>query len=250
MSLRRIALCVLCAAGLAALALAGLPLPGQPAMAQQIQEGRRLYLRDCAWCHGSFGEGTDRGPLLRGVGAASADFMLSTGRMPISSEIDNPQRRTPSYTRVEIDELAAFVASLAPGPPIPAVDPARGDLQRGALLYQQNCAACHSSTGIGGALTSGLRAPSILRSTPLEVAEAMRLGGAGLYSGNMPRFGPELFGQADLDAITTYIRSLQHPPERGGFSLGRLGPVAEGLAAWLLGLLALVVVIRWIGERA
>jgi quinol---cytochrome-c reductase cytochrome c subunit len=219
---------------------------------QAVTPGRALYLRDCAWCHGNNGEGTDRGPTLQGVGPASADFMLSTGRMPIAQPQDNPPRRPPVYDRAQIDELVEYVASLGTGIQIPSVDPAAGNLQEGASLYEINCAACHSSTGIGGALTQGLEAPSILDSTSLQIAEAMRLGGAGAFSGNMPRFGPDQVSDQQVDSIVSYILFLQHRErrtDRGGLSLGRWGPVAEGFVAWAVGLLALLVVVRWIGER-
>jgi ubiquinol-cytochrome c reductase cytochrome c subunit len=223
-----------------------------PSAATAPGPGRDLYLADCAWCHGNVGEGTVRGPSLIGVGAASTDFMLSTGRMPIHTPEDNPPRRSPAYGRAQIDALVDYVASLGAGIPVPAVDPAAGDLTEGARLYEINCAACHSSTGIGGALTQGLEAPSILDSTPVEIAEAMRIGGAGVFSGNMPKFGPDQFEQRDVDSIVSYILFLQRKAshlDRGGLSLGRWGPVAEGFFAWAVGLLALLFVVRWIGER-
>jgi quinol---cytochrome-c reductase cytochrome c subunit len=227
------------------------PSSATPALSAQAQvdAGRSLYLQDCAWCHGAQGEGTDLGPTLRGVGAASADFMLTTGRMPIPRQIENPPRRPAQYSPAEIGELARHVASFAPGPPIPRVNPAAGDLRLGLTLYQDNCAACHGTTGTGGALTQGLLAPGVLHSTPRQIAEAMRLGGAGLFSGNMPRFSPETFDEHDVNSIIAYIQRLPRE-NRGGLGLRGLGPVAEGFVAWAVGLLALILVIRWIGERA
>ena len=236
--------------GVAAGVVALLPSPATRASQVQSEpiDGRAIYLEDCAWCHGATGEGTDEGPTLRGVGAASADFMLSTGRMPIPKQINNPPRRPTRYSPQEISAISQYVASFAPGPPIPPVNPAAGDVRLGLSLYQDNCAACHGVTGTGGALTQGLLAPTVLDSTPREIVEAMRLGGAGLLSGNMPKFGPEQFDQHDVDSIVAYIQRLPRE-DRGGFSLGRLGPVAEGFVAWAVGILALYLVIRWIGER-
>ena len=97
-------------------------------------------------------------------------------------------------------------------------------------------------------MTQGLIAPSVLDSTPRQIAEAMRLGGAGLLTGNMPRFGPETFDDHEVNSIIAYIERLPRE-DPGGLSLGRIGPVAEGFVAWAVGLLALVVVIRWIGTR-
>ncbi len=215
----------------------------------QTDPGRSLYLQDCAWCHGTAGEGTVRGPTLEGTGAASTHFMLTTGRMPISKQVDNPPKRRPAYSPQEIAQIVGYVGTIVTGPPIPTVNPAAGDVTLGLTLYEDNCAACHGSTGTGGAMTQGLLAPSVLTSTPEEIAEAMRLGGAGLYSGNMPRFGPERFGDHDVNSIAAYIDHLQTGGNRGGAGLGRIGPVAEGFVAWAVGLLALILVIRWIGSR-
>jgi ubiquinol-cytochrome c reductase cytochrome c subunit len=214
-----------------------------------IASGHLQYELDCAWCHGGRGEGTANGPTLVGVGAASADFMLRTGRMPITGVERQPQRAEPRYTDRQIADLVDYVSSLGSGPSIPSVDPASGDLAQGAALYQIHCAACHSSTGIGGALTNGLQAPGLQAATPVEVAEAVRLGGAGLRSGNMPRFGPEVLTGDQLNAVTRYVQYLQRPEDRGGQSLGHIGPIAEGFLAWAGALLPLLVFVRWVGKR-
>lgn len=227
--------------------------PGGLPLDQQAQAGRLIFLRDCAWCHGNEGQGGDFGPDLQGVGAESADFMLSTGRMPIPRVEDQPQRKHPSYTREQIDDLVSFVASLGAGPTIPPVDPAAGNLQDGANLYEENCAACHSSTGIGGALTSGLQAPPLVEVrpslSPRQIVEAIRLGGAGLRTGKMPKFGPDTLSQQQVNSIVRYVQYLENPDNRGGASLARIGPVAEGFVAWIGAMLILVLFVRYIGKR-
>src|SRR5215210_9202888 len=90
---------------------------------QQVQEGRALFQVTCASCHGLNGEGQTtgsiQGPPLIGVGAAAVDFQVATGRMPMSRpEAQAPDKRN-VYTEEEIAALAAFVASLGPGPAIP-----------------------------------------------------------------------------------------------------------------------------------
>jgi quinol---cytochrome-c reductase cytochrome c subunit len=223
--------------------------PLATALPTPIGSPAHLYLRDCAWCHGSQGEGTIYGPSLAGVGAASADFMLRTGRMPIPEIQAQPQRAPSTYSREEIDELIRSVEAFGPGPEIPAVDPSAGDLAIGAGLYEDDCAACHGSTAAGGALTSGLLAPDLGSSTAVEIAEAMRIGGAGVRSGNMPVFGPDTIDRHELDSIARYVLYLRDPEDRGGYGLGHLGPIPEGFVAWMVGLLAIVLVVRWIGER-
>ena len=204
--------------------------------------GRRLYLTGCSTCHGPDGHGTDRGPTLVGVGAASADFYLSTGRMPLDEPRDQALRKPPAYTRAEIDHLVAYVASLGPGVEIPKVDPASGDLPTGNELYSNNCAPCHSSAGAGGALGHAVIAPNLQKATSTQIAEAIRVG-----PGSMPVFGPEALDEHQVASIVRYVRYLQDPRDEGGLGLGHLGPLPEGFVAWLVGLGLMLIAIRWIG---
>jgi ubiquinol-cytochrome c reductase cytochrome c subunit len=213
--------------------------------AQAAGRGRELYQQSCATCHGQHGEGTERGPSLVGVGAASADFYLSTGRMPITQEERSPARRRPAFGQADVDALVAYVASLGGGPAVPRVDPAAGRLAEGERLYQENCAACHSATGTGGALTSGQVAPSLGPSTPVQVAEAIRVG-----PGAMPTFDQDALDDRQVDSIAGYVGRLQRGGNPGGLDLGRVGPVTEGLVAWVLGLGLLVLVARRLGKDA
>src|SRR5262245_14505619 len=215
--------------------------PGDP---DQIQRGRELFLTDCVSCHGSEGEGTDQGPDLRSVGAASADFFLSTGRMP-NTEPDRQavSKRSP-YTQEEIDDLVAYVASLGPGPPIPDVDNPEGNLQEGGVLYRLNCQPCHSAAGDGGALSSGRDAPELHSATSTQVAEAMRIG-----PGPMPVFDEDTFTDEQVNSIVRYVEYLRDPDDEGGLSLGLIGPITEGLVAILIGLGLLVLAVRWIESQ-
>jgi ubiquinol-cytochrome c reductase cytochrome c subunit len=191
------------------------------------------------------GEGVeDRGPSLIGVGAASADFYLSTGRMPLDRPRAQAERKRVAYTPVQIRQLVAYVASLGPGPPIPRIDPEHGNLSEGNRLYANNCAPCHSSAGAGGALGHAVYAPPLDQATPLQVAEAVRIG-----PGAMPVFGPEAINDEQLASIVRYVEYLRHPDDRGGFGLGHLGPIPEGFVAWVVGLGAMLMAVRWIGTK-
>ncbi|MEA2461700.1 MAG: ubiquinol-cytochrome c reductase cytochrome c subunit [Actinomycetota bacterium] len=239
---------------LVTVALALAPLVPRPAAAQvhtpapTDDRAPQVYLSDCSFCHGSTGEGTEYGPDLRGVGGASADFMLTTGRMPIDEPDEYPKRSEPDYSEIEVRDIVNYVASLGQGPAIPSVDVAAGNLLEGQQLYIDNCAACHATTGIGGALTNEAVAPALYDATPTQVAEAMRVGGNG-REGSMPVFGPRTISEHDLNSIVRYVTYLQKPNDRGGSGLGHLGPIAEGFVGWVLGLGILVLVILWIGER-
>jgi ubiquinol-cytochrome c reductase cytochrome c subunit len=215
-----------------------------PPPATEIRAGKDLFQVACSSCHGLNGEGTATGPRLVGVGAASADFYLSTGRMPLDNPAEQATRKRPAYSKLQIRQLVAYVASLGPGPSIPTADPTTGDLAMGNTLYANNCAPCHSSAGAGGALGHATYAPRLNRATPTQVAEAVRIG-----PGAMPNFGPETFDDTELASIVRYVAYLKKPDDRGGLGLGHLGPIPEGFVAWVVGLGLLVLAIRWIGTR-
>jgi ubiquinol-cytochrome c reductase cytochrome c subunit len=208
---------------------------------EDVELGRHLYGRDCASCHGPDASGTYRGTSLAGTGAAGVEYVLSTGRMPISDP-DAPVRRgDPVYDREEIDALVAYAATLVDGPEVPDLDMAAADAARGGEHYRLHCAACHSGTGIGGALTDEAYAPSVLHSTPTEVASAVVVG-----PGTMPEFGTR-FDDDDLADIAAYVELVQDPPTRGVAVPG--SRVGEGLVGWVVGMGVLVVALRWIGKR-
>jgi ubiquinol-cytochrome c reductase cytochrome c subunit len=243
---RRIAFVLLAgvlAAGLLAVGLhtAGATGPQRSQGRGSPERGRELFLVGCASCHGQNGEGTPQGVDLRGAGAASADFQLSTGRMPNTAPDRQSVTKRSPYTRREIDDLVAYVASLGPGPPIPDVHHPRGDLQEGGQLFLDNCAACHSAAGNGGALSVGRDAPTLHGATPVEVAEAVRTG-----PGNMPVFGSGTFTPQQVNSIVRYVEYLKDPEDPGGLPLGLVGPITEGLVAILVGLGALMLLTRWI----
>lgn len=208
-----------------------------------VEEGQKLFRVGCASCHGTGGQGSSDGPSLVGVGAASADFQLSTGRMPLESERANPARGEPAFSPAEIDALVSYVGSLGDGPPVPQVGP--GDLARGRELYLRNCASCHSSTGTGAVLPGGRSAPDLFPATPTQVAEAIRVG-----PGLMPRFPEHALGDREVDDIAAYVQVLGEQQNRGGLALERIGPVAEGAVAFFVAIPLLLIVIRRLGKRA
>jgi ubiquinol-cytochrome c reductase cytochrome c subunit len=234
--------------GVAGVLLAAMwPSIGRPAVAQpgQADRGLELYRQNCASCHGPGGAGTEQGPSLIGVGAATVDFMLSTGRMPLGDPGQQPVRLPPAFPPEDIEALVAYVTSLGEGgPAIPEVDPEAGDLSLGREVFTDNCAACHGSAGQGASVGGGRIAPPLHEATDLQIAEAVRAG-----PGAMPPFGEDGLDQEQLDAVVRYVLSLREPEDRGGLGLGHAGPVIEGFIAWFLGLGVLIVVIRRSGTR-
>lgn len=233
---------------------------GPPASAQPneiLEEGRRLYAEDCVSCHGPQGEGivpaapgrgaggvTGAGPSLLDAGPASVHFYLSTGRMPLSNPNEVPRREEPKYDDEQIDALIAYVSSLGSGgEPVPEVDPENGDVRRGLELFTRYCAGCHQVVAEGGMVT-GAVAPSLFRATPTQIAESVRIGP---YV--MPSFDESLIDDRELADLIRYIQYARDPEDSGGWALGHIGPIPEGVVAWLVAGGALVLVALLIGER-
>ena len=225
----------------------------RPASGQDdpLARGHELYISGCSSCHGSDGsgkvtsDGSVRGPSLAGAGTAVAYYELSTGRMPLANIGSQPQRKRPAYSGADLDALVAYVGSLGNGPALPQVDVATADLAVGGELFRASCAACHSASGAGGALSYGRAAPSLSQAEPLQVGAAVRAG-----PGQMPVFGGDVLSAQQVNDIARYVEFLRAPDDRGGIPIGRTGPVPEGFVAWFFGIGALLLLVAWIGTRA
>jgi ubiquinol-cytochrome c reductase cytochrome c subunit len=215
-----------------------------PASAQPAAEGRVLFLQGCATCHGDDARGLPgQAPSLHGVGARAADFYLSTGRMPLAEPRSTPVRAPPAFTAAERRALVAYVASLG-GPGIPAVSPQRGSLSEGFQEFTSHCAGCHQAVAQGGVVPDDV-APSLQQATPRQIAEAIRVG-----PHLMPAFPERQIDRHELDSIVRYVLSTRSPPDRGGWGIGNLGPIPEGMVAWLLAGAAVLIVLGLLGERS
>ena len=238
-------------------ALALLLVLAAPARADDVTRGRRLYVQGCISCHGPQlagvragtqprGAGGVRGagPPLAGVGAQAAHLYLSTGYMPLQDPNDQPLRKTPlRYSEDDIRALVAYIGSFG-GPPIPQPHPERGSLSQGLRLFTENCAGCHQM-GVQGGIMPGAIAPELLHATPTQIAEAVRVGP---YV--MPRFTRRQLTDHELDSVIAYVERAKHPVDRGGWGIGHIGPIPEGLVAWLLAGVVLLGLARVIGERS
>lgn len=206
-------------------------------------KGERVFLRDCAWCHGDEGEGSQRAPRITDAGEAGAHFQLTTGRMPLQSVDDQVEAGPPAYPPGTVADIVDFVGTLGDGPPVPELQP--GTVARGRTAFLYNCAPCHSSSGTGMVLPDGSWAPELFDSTPTQVAEAIRIG-----PGPMPPFSEAQLDNDHVEDIVTYVEQLGPQQTVGGHPLERLGPIAEGIVVWLLVMPVLVLVIRLLGKKA
>jgi ubiquinol-cytochrome c reductase cytochrome c subunit len=235
------ALALLCATGAQAQPESGIVRPTQEPPKPSLELGAQLFAGNCASCHGVAGGGISQprtgaggllgqGPPLHGVGALTADFYLRTGYMPLSSPHSEPediqQGDRVLLSDKEIRSLVDYVASLGPGPAIPHPNPAAGKLSMGQKLFADNCAGCHQIMGRGGFVTGG-RVPELQTVSATQIAEAVRIGP---YL--MPHFSSRQISDAQLNDIIKYILRMRHPPNRGGWGIGNIGPIPEGLVTW------------------
>ncbi len=213
-----------------------------------VNEGQKLFASNCATCHGLQAQGTDAGPSLIGVGASSVDFQVSTGRMPLAAQGPQGEEKPAQFTDEQVDALAAYVSSLGPGPSIPSselTNGKKGDAAEGAELFRINCAMCHNVAGAGGALTQGKYAPNLHSVSGKHIYEAMQTGPQ-----NMPVFNDLNITPDQKADIITYLKYVQDNKSPGGFGLGDIGPVAEGLFIWIFGLGAVVAMTVWLTAKS
>jgi ubiquinol-cytochrome c reductase cytochrome c subunit len=244
-----------------ALVVALLVLPTAAGAAPSVREGKQLFGRYCVSCHGMNGDGITSsrtigagpgraqkqqqgvGPSLRGVGARAADFYLRTGYMPLQRVGQQPRRSTVIFDEQQIRSLILYVASLGGGPPIPQPHPERGDISLGQQLFTRNCAGCHQVVAEGGYVT-GAVPPALEDATATQVAQAVRIG-----PNVMPRFSRKAITPHELDSIIRYVQYAKRPDDSGGWAIGHIGPVPEGLVTFFIAAVALVFTCMVIGKR-
>jgi ubiquinol-cytochrome c reductase cytochrome c subunit len=219
-----------------------------------LRSGKQLFETSCVTCHGANLQGVpDRGPSLIGVGEAAVYFQVSTGRMPAMRGEAQAARKDPAFDESQIDALGAYVQANGGGPVVPR--DANGqinqqsflgdDVARGGDLFRLNCASCHNFTGKGGALSSGKYAPELSPAEPAQIFTAMLTGPQ-----NMPKFSDRQLSPEEKRDIVAYVRHAAETPDPGGYGLGGFGPAPEGMAAWIIGMVAVIAAALWIGARA
>jgi quinol---cytochrome-c reductase cytochrome c subunit len=225
-----------------------------PQLSTAAQDGKALFDNSCLTCHGRNAQGVEgRGPSLIGVGAAAVEFQVTSGRMPLARQEAQARRKPPQFSDDEARQMAQYIQELGGGPQIPSgpLTPTGDDdeqaeaLAHGGELYRLNCASCHTFGGGGGALSSGKWAPTINPATERQIYAAMLSGPQ-----NMPVFGDNELSPEEKRQIIAYVQTLQQDKEPSGWHLGRLGPVTEGLAIFLVGVTALVLTTLWIAGKS
>jgi ubiquinol-cytochrome c reductase cytochrome c subunit len=211
------------------------------------EDGKKLFQANCATCHGLDLQGTENGPSLYGVGELAVHFQVSTGRMPLQAQAPQAPQKPVQFTEDQIEAMATYVQSIAPGPTFPDAEvlDGEGDVAEGAELFRINCAMCHNVAGAGGALTEGKYAPSLHTTSALNMYAAMVTGPQ-----NMPVFNDMNLTAEDKRDIISALLYMQDNESPGGFSLGSLGPVSEGLFIWIFGIGSLIALTVWITSKS
>jgi ubiquinol-cytochrome c reductase cytochrome c subunit len=227
-----------------------------PKLSATAEAGKRLYEVSCVTCHGMNGQGVDqRGPSLIGVGSAAVEFQVNTGRMPLARQEAQAERKDPSLTPDQANQIGQYIQELGGGPQLPDsgaladdVNAAKNDpnrLAHGGELFRVNCSSCHAFSTGGGALSSGKFAPSLEKSKTDDLYAAMLTGPQ-----NMPVFGNSELTPQDKADIIAYIQNLNSDQDPGGWGLGKYGPVPEGLVIFLVGIAFLIFATLWIAGKS
>lgn len=221
--------------------------PESTASTLTVDDGKKLFQANCATCHGLNMEGTPEGPSLYGVGELAVEFQMSTGRMPLQMQGPQAPQKPVQFTEDQIKAIAAWVQSTSPGPTYPdeRILDGQGDVANGAELFRVNCAMCHNVAAAGGALTEGKYAPALTSTSPLHMYAAMVTGPQ-----NMPVFNNMTLTEDEKRDIISALVYLQENESPGGFSLGSLGPVSEGLFIWIFGIGSLIGLTVWITAKS
>jgi len=212
-----------------------------------VEDGKKLFQANCATCHGLDLQGTGSGPSLYGVGELAVEFQVATGRMPLQAQAPQAPQKPVQFTEDQIRAMAAYVQETSPGPTYPSdeVLDGEGDVARGAELFRINCAMCHNVAGAGGALTEGKYAPALDQTSALHMYSAMVTGPQ-----NMPVFSDMNLTTEDKRDIISSLLFQQEAVSPGGFTLGSLGPVSEGLFIWIFGIGTLIAITVWITAKS
>jgi ubiquinol-cytochrome c reductase cytochrome c subunit len=229
-----------------------------------VRQGQEIYEVACITCHGANLQGVeDRGPSLVGVGEGAVYFQVHSGRMPMKRNEAQADRKDPRFNEAQTLALSAYVNANGGGPGLVkdddgnvAMDSLRGshndngeidpkDVARGSDLFRLNCASCHNFTGKGGALSGGKYAPPLDEANEQEIYQAMLTGPQ-----NMPKFSDRQLSADEKKDLIAYIKSAEETPDQGGYSLGGIGPVTEGMLMWIVGIVVLIGAAMWIGTRS
>ncbi|GAB4564146.1 MAG: hypothetical protein Kow0047_13650 [Anaerolineae bacterium] len=193
----------------------------QDAPPQQIELGARLYAENCVVCHGERGEGRVGATLAKNWPSIRPDLRIRetiADGVPGSPMPAWSQAKGGPLTDEEIDALVAYILSWesgqpftppaiptpTPRPPVTPVPNVEGDPNRGALLYDQNCAVCHGRNGegrIGATLAKAW--PALRPDLAIRNTIAHGVPGSPMPAWSQANGGP--LSEQDIDDIVAFV---------------------------------------------
>jgi mono/diheme cytochrome c family protein len=187
-----------------------------------LNEAERLYLQNCAACHGNQGEGgpnpTRAGDIIAPI--SSAEYLATRDDATLRSIISQGQ---PNFgmspfgdafggplTSDQIDLLVAYLRSWEENPPVelpPEVPTSPGGVQDAEGLFQTLCSQCHGEFGEGG-VGPAFDAAWQGSKTDLEIFDDINLGHPATP---MIAWG-EVLSSSQIADLVDYIRTLTGQP--------------------------------------
>ena len=237
-----------------ALLYTGLTPAPQVAHAQRRRRAGRqgpgaLQRQPCVTCHGSNLQGVqDHGPSLIGVGQAAVYFQVSSGRMPLARQEAQAIRKPPLPTfdpateegAANLEALGAYIQANGGGPARPGGHrrrPARrrpGPRRRAVPAQLRLVPQLHRARR--RAVVGQVRPARSTRRRRAQIYTAMLTGPQ-----NMPKFTDRQLSPEEKKDIIAYIKSVEGDYNNpGGNPLGGIGPVSEGVVAFIVGLAGLI----------
>lgn len=216
------------------------PVSAQEDSEPDLELGASLYAQNCAVCHGQSGQGRIGATLDR-------DWPSIDPRADMGTTIRRGVRGSPMpawlqeyggpLTEAEIDSIVAYILSWqsgtfqepaliptpTPRPPITPVPEIEGDPNRGAVLFDENCAVCHGPNGegrIGATLAKDW--PSV---RPDLAIRATIVRGVG---NRMPAWSQDFGGPLSNEQIDDIVAFIQTLPDQEEVKLPTPEVLSEG----------------------
>ncbi|MEK9150082.1 MAG: cytochrome c, partial [Candidatus Desantisbacteria bacterium] len=178
----------------------------QPSVAQNIPDGKPLYDKYCAMCHGA------NGNQLPMASLGSPDYLKQKGTAGLIKATNEGKGGMPPFGKekggqldaIETQAIIAYLEREAKVEGSQEVQPATKSLPDGKPLYDKYCAMCHGAYG------------NQLPMAALGSGDYLKQTGAGALikataegKGGMPAFGKEKGGQMDMLEIQAVIAYLE-----------------------------------------
>jgi len=180
-----------------------------------LETGRRIFLRDCAHCHGYNGDGIS--PNMDTLHPAPFDltgFLLAESFIRRVVREGIPGTDMPGWSLgsdEEVRAVSAYTAHLGRPDSLPVEEryaPPEALHEAGRRVYTMHCVSCHGEQGHGDGLDAAqhLPRPASFADMRPSYAAARRVIENGVHGTDMPSW--PLLTAPEIQAVTFYIRTL------------------------------------------